>query len=338
MIPPSFRYFPIDLGDIWDFERGLLLHNGGNEHILEASLEEIRNTTVEKGRPSVTYDGSQYSEDAIRYYRAKVDRYLNTKNIYDQVALDYFISRDDLYQYTQDIVFEKNDTNFDYWFTFKLRQYDWGLKYLKEFLDYHLEYTFEANASAYIAFLELSLLQYEIDIIPNKVFLQTKKYINSLTLQEFRSQTEQKSKSTNTNKRPRSLGNFHAFKLIALHSNPRYFTSYNHQLKEVFQDLMDYGFIKEKSSFSSFEKTFSNQKINKDKRLHWVGGYIYLKLFIRFLLDNQIIEPMGNDHWVVMTQCFLDHDGKELDIIKVSKANGGTKNKVEKLESIIDRL
>jgi hypothetical protein len=88
---------------------------------------------------------------------------------------------------------------------------------------------------------------------------------------------------------------------------------------------MDYGFIKEKSSFAVFEKILSNQKVLKNKRLHCMGGFIYLKLLIRYLLDNQKIESMGNEHWVVMTKCFVNNDGSELDIIKVSKANGGTK-------------
>ncbi len=336
MMQPCFTYFSIDVGDVWEFECGLFLYSEDNYELMESSIERIRNKIVDRGRPSVTYDHSQYSEDMIRYYSGRVERFLNTTDLRAVVSLGYFVARDDLYQYGQNIVIEKEEPDFDYWFAFKLRQYDLGLKHLKGFLNFHLENNFKNNISEFNEFLELILLQYEGLHISKRVNQQVKKFMATTIAPK---QDKNQSKTTvNTRKRPRSNENFHSFKLVELRSNPRYFINQKSEVKEVFQDLIDYGFIREKSSFATFEKVFSNQRILEEKRLQWIGGYIYLKLFIRFLLDNQKIESMGNDHWVVTTQCFVDHDGAELDIIKVSKANGGTKNKVEKLEGILNRL
>ncbi|WP_438710734.1 hypothetical protein ACSTS3_18640 [Aquimarina muelleri] len=336
MIEPCFTYFSIDIGDIWSFESGLFLDNGDNLKLLESSIERIRNKTIERGRPSVTYDHSQYSDDMIRYYSGKVERFLNAKDLKALVSLGYFVSRDDLYQYGQNIIITKEDPDFDYWFVLKLRQYDLGLKHLNDFLNYHLENSFENNKFKFKEFLELILLQYENLPISQRVNQLAQKFMNSVL--HLDPKKEESKIPPKTNKRPRSIGNFHSFKLTALQSNPSYFITRKHEIKEIFQDLIDYGFIKEKSSFATFENIFSNQKIPKDKRITWVGGYIYLKLFIRFLLDNQKIELMGNDHWVIMTQCFLNHDGKELDIVKVSKANGGKPKRKKLLDSILEKL
>lgn len=336
MIAPCFTYFSIDIGDIWDFESKLFLNSGDNEQLIAAALEKIRTKIIKNVKPTITYDGSQFSEDSVRYYSSKIERFLIATNLETIVSLGYFVSRDDLYEYGHQILIEKEDADFDYWFALKLRQYDLGLKYINDFLNEHLENSFESNKTVFKEFLELVLLQYEDLPISNKVNLQLQKFIDTF-LKEV-PETKESKISVKTNKRPRSLGNFNSFKLVALRSNPRYFLTKKHEIKEVFHDLIDYGFIKEKSSFCTFEKIFSNQKVTKDKRLVWVGKYIYLKLFIRFLLTAKKIEPMGNNHWLILTQCFVDEDGKELDIIKVSKANGGTKNRIERLESILSHL
>ncbi|WP_344930677.1 hypothetical protein [Aquimarina addita] len=47
---------------------------------------------------------------------------------------------------------------------------------------------------------------------------------------------------------------------------------------------------------------------------------------------------MGNELWIVTTNCFLDQDGSELNRDKIRWANGGTEKKKKILYSILDRL
>lgn len=336
MIEPCFSYFSIDIGDIWSFESGLFLDNGDNLKLLESSIEKIRNKTIERGRPSVTYDHSQYSDDMIRYYSGKVERFLNAKDLKALVSLGYFVSRDDLYQYGQHIIITKEDPDFDYWFALKLRQYDLSLKHLNDFLNYHLENSFENNKFEFKEFLELILLQYENLLIPQRVNQLVQKFMNSVL--HLDPKKEESKIPPKTNKRPRSIGNFYSFKLTALQSNPSYFITRKHEIKEIFQDLIDYGFIKEKSSFAVFEKILSNQKILKNKRLQWIGGNVYLRFFVRFLLDKNKILPMGNDHWIIVSQCFVGKDGSDLYSDKIRLSKGGKKERIELLHTILGRI
>ncbi|KZS39741.1 hypothetical protein AWE51_08810 [Aquimarina aggregata] len=333
---PCFTYFPIDVGDIWEFESGLFLDGKTNEQLLASSLEKIRTMTIERGRPSVTYDGSQYSEDMIRYYRSKVERFLNATDLQALVSLGYFVSRDDLYQYGQNIIIKKEDSDFDYWYALKLRQYNLGLKHLKEFLNHHLESSFENNKSEFKEFLELVLLQYEDQFLSTKVAQLTRKFIETTTQVVPEKKENQSPKSIK--KRTRAPGIFHSFKLTALQSNPRYFTTRKHEFKELFQDLMDYGFMKGKSSFATFEKLFSNQKIAKNKRLVWVGKKVYLRFFILYLIKNDLVDPVGQDNWLITTQCFVDEDGSDFEIIQLRSARGGVQERMERLESILERF
>ncbi|MFC5047899.1 hypothetical protein ACFSTE_00630 [Aquimarina hainanensis] len=76
-----------------------------------------------------------------RYYK-KTRKFLNaTAYLEALISLDYFASRDDLYQYGQTIIIEMENPDFDYWFALKLRQYDTDLKHLKVFLDYPFDIT-----------------------------------------------------------------------------------------------------------------------------------------------------------------------------------------------------
>jgi hypothetical protein len=179
MIEPLFECFPILIGDVWNFERGLLLDEGSNEEVLLIAMEKIRAVIIDRGRASVTHKYAQSSPDTAQYLGRKAERFCNARNLEQLVALNYFFSRDDLYEYNHDILISKEDKDFDYWFALKLRQYDLALKYLNEFLKHHLENTFSEQTSSFQDFLELLLLQYQDTLLSERVCLLTKKNYRS---------------------------------------------------------------------------------------------------------------------------------------------------------------
>jgi hypothetical protein len=73
MIEPLFEYFPIHIGDLWNFERGLLLNQDSNEEVLLIAIEKVRTIIAERGRSSVTYDYAQSSLDTAQYL-ARIER------------------------------------------------------------------------------------------------------------------------------------------------------------------------------------------------------------------------------------------------------------------------
>ncbi len=351
MQEPLFTHFQINTLDIWDFERDCFLNPGiefknfSQQRIMETLIEKVRDISISKTSPFTTYDGYlEGSKDTKRYYESKVNQLNRACDFSDYIGLEFFFSRNDGYSYRVNYEILSKEEDFAYWFSLKLRQYELGVRYIPEFLKHHLSYSFDDYEISYIDFLNVQVLrQYHNIFFSDRVSDTVKEYVDTLFVslknQIAKDEPEVKNEKS-IGKRPKSREEFNSYRLTILQKEPAYLNSHSTDFYDAFHLLIKHNFIKADPDFDfeRFTKIFSGRGLSKSKRIIWSENNIYLKLFVRYLLQTKKIEPMGNENWRTTVKCFLDKNGNEFKTTQLQYANGGKDEKVKLLYSIVDRL
>lgn len=128
--------------------------------------------------------------------------------------------------------------------------------------------------------------------------LEEKKIIETATSnEELLGITSKNSKVTNVNKNitPTAFSHIH----------------FNHTsvVTNIFDSLKKNEFIDSSSSIRDFNNIFSNKE--PKNKIKWTANISDLWYFVRCLIENKKILPLGNNIWKVTNQCFVDKDGNE---------------------------
>jgi hypothetical protein len=352
MPEPLFENFEINTLYIWDFERDCLLNpliefkDFSEQRIMETLVEKVRNIAISKSRPFTTYEGYlEGGKDTRHYYESKINQLYRASDFSDYIRLEFFFSRDDGYSYRVNHEILSKEGDFAYWFALKLRQYELGIAHIYDFLDHHLSYSFYNHSPSYLNFLTIQVLrQYHNIFFSDRVRDIVKEYITKLrpfVEHQITEKAAPEQKSTKAiGKRPKARKEFNSYRLTVLQKKPAYLMGNSTGFYHVFHLLIQHQFIKADPDldFDRFKKIFSGRGVSKSKRIIWLDDNIYLKLFVRYLLQTKKIESMGNENWRTTVKCFLDKNGNEFKTSQLQYANGGKEEKVKLVYSIIDRL
>ena len=163
MIEPSFDYFEINSSDIWLFESCFYLEEEKNDkHIstLLLKLEDLIRREYLNPSPSsknkvvpFTSESRYESGEHKEYFKRHVDENRLIKSVEDRVRAGFFIFKNNIFQYHQDILISRSDSSFDYWFALKLRQYNLKSKQMILFLENTLDNSFHDNEEEFINFI-----------------------------------------------------------------------------------------------------------------------------------------------------------------------------------------
>ncbi|WP_438711067.1 hypothetical protein ACSTS3_21445 [Aquimarina muelleri] len=352
MRQPCFSYFNINTIDIWDFEYGWILDKPIEfdkfplTRVMEELSEKMRAIAISKSTPFITYEHYLNGDDDLRrYYENKINRFHRVApDFIEHICLEYFYCQNDGYQYRVNYEIPPSAEDFGYWFSLKIRQYELGLGYLFDFLNHHLSCSFEDNKAVYIDFLRIRVIrQYKNIFFSDRVSDTVMDYLNNL-IPPLENQIVKKEPEIQTTKaigkRPKTRKEYNSYFLTALKKDPAYLNTNTNEFDTAFEQLIEHKFIKADIDFDldNFKKIFSGRGVSKTKRCVWIGGKIYLKLFVHYMIKTNKIEPMGNENWTTTIKCFLDKDGNEFDASQLQYANGGTTEKKKILYSIVDRL
>ncbi|WP_027393233.1 hypothetical protein [Aquimarina latercula] len=353
MLEPSFSYYHINTVDIWDFEYDNFFNpliefkNFSAIRVMEELCKKIQSIAILETRPFITFDDYiNGDQDSRNYYKSKSDRFINSGSFSNYIRLNYFFSDNNGYQYRVNKEILSNNTDFAYWFSLKLRQYELGLHHIDGFLEHHLKHSFEDYLVYFIDFLMKRVFrQYENIFFSSRVRVTVLEYLESFT-KNVETTIEKKENvyliksNGKSNKRPRTRENYNSYYLTILQKEATYLEKNSNGLYDAFQKLVSHQFIKADIDldFDNFKKIFSGRGVTKSKRFIWSGGAIYLKLFVHYMLKTQKIEAMGNENWTTTIKCFLNKNGEEFKTSQLQYANGGTDKKIEILYGIVDLL
>lgn len=338
---PILDYYAINIIDIWPYERSLFFNK-------RTSLDRIQ--LVEKRTIKVIIDAANLDQhvegkspvepftDLKRYDSGEHDEYWVQRlqrwnsafgNVYERIALDYFLEGDAFYSFTQDIQIDLSREDFDFWFSLKLVQYQENVKYLSSFLDFHLTSTFNDDIAKIRAFLSLLLCQYEDEILPKRVVSILKDWLNKL-------KENQDSQVHNEVKNEPVVEVHKTFYLDIVRDQPSILHS-NNELIEAFTLLKKNKFISEDTNFEQFRRLFQLKALDESNLIHWTGTLIELKWLVQEICREGVCSHInGVEKWQVAQQCFvIKHKNQWVKIdkyTKISNASGADKNKSKIIE------
>jgi hypothetical protein len=155
-IDANFKYYNIDLTDIWEYEREKFLAGAANLTIAQKIIDLTQRLIVKNGEPSF---GEEMREIDPKYYDRNVIDY-HQADLKMKYALNYFIFKNDCYEYSQSLLILRNNEDFSFFFSLKLSQYNGKIEEAGSFLQIHLLNTFKDDVIAYRKFLKRLVFQF----------------------------------------------------------------------------------------------------------------------------------------------------------------------------------
>ena len=326
---PILDYYAINIIDIWPYERSLFFNEKTTsdriqlveKRTIKVIIEEANSQQQVEGKPRVEpftdlkrYDSGEHDE----YWVQRLQRWNSVSgNVYERIALDYFLEGDAFYSFTQDIQINLSREDFDFWFSLKLVQYQENVKYLSSFLDFHLTSTFNDDIAKTRAFLSLLLCQYEDEILPKRVVSILKDWLNNLK----ENQDSQVHKT---------------FYLDIVCDQPRILQS-NIEFIEAFKLLKNNKLISEDTNLEQFRGIFQLKALDENNLIHWTGTLIELKWLVQEICREGVCSHInGLEKWQVAQHCFVIKQKNQWVKIdkytKISNASGADKNKSKIIE------
>jgi len=171
----NFKYYTIDLGDIWEYERDQFLTGGSDEILAQKILDLAQQCIIKRGQPSF---GKETLSIDSKYYDRNVFDYINA-DLMKKYLLEYFINKFNCYEYNQCILITKIEDEYDFFFALKLRQYSDDLFKVHDFLRYHLINTYSNEVRSFIKYLSISIHQYDY-LFKKGLKKQVKEFISKL--------------------------------------------------------------------------------------------------------------------------------------------------------------
>lgn len=152
----NFKYNKIDLADVWEYERGKFIAGETNAQIAQRIIDLIQPLVVKYGEPSfgqemMAVDSKYYGRNVLQYHDA---------NLRMKYALNYFIHKNDCYEYNQSILISRKIEEFPFFFALKMRQYNDNLFEINSFLQNQLSNSFDDDMASYSKFLGICLFQF----------------------------------------------------------------------------------------------------------------------------------------------------------------------------------
>ncbi len=355
---PIFENFEINTLDIWPYESSQFLNEKRTSEqikriktdleflIVNTRREQILNKKPKTIFPFVTaedYDNGTNKQ----YWGRYINEIFAAVTLFDRIKLGYFNvidsnGVDSMFSYEQDIMIDPNNDEFDYWFALKLSQYETGIKYVFEFLDYQHQEVFKSDVSSFCEFLEDVILQFKDDFLDEKVCQKTQKWIES-----HKTKVTERNESLITTKVVKSdtqekqiIGKYRTFLIKKAESNPEYFNLNRNDaaLVDLWNDMTQAGLIG-KITIEKFKKIFMNFHINKENRIVWLKSIKSLIEFVRALRNSKKIVALdGVDHWLITMECFVMKKSKDIKYNSLAKPESKDSPYKQDIEFIVQNF
>jgi len=325
----DYNNYKIDIADIWQYEQFLFLRGKSSEKFVRDLFPRIEDVIIINGKPFLsTVDYDKGDVEYKRRFNISINDFRDCISDFQaRYKLNYFFTNAYGYYYRQSIIIDNSYTDFDFWFTCKLRQFDTKLTNLNKFLDFQLKSNFNKDFSKYVHFLNAIVIQFKNELLSESIIDSINYWINE-NKEGIDIQDQRKLK-----------GKYSSLKLRELSTNPNYFQKNSHTLNAVLKQLEDNDFIRKGTLFTDFKRIFKDSNIPENKRIIWTGTNKDLQWFMNYLAKvSKKIEYHKDDIWVVASKCFVDKDGKEFATNSLRQANGDDIERQKLLESILAKI
>lgn len=324
--------YDINTADIWENERNCVFSENCNDKVALKLISNLEKIMELKGMCNIHTEKYENGDDSFKdYYSKKMKLYLESVMDFKELyRIQFFFDQSgNCYSHHTPIIITRSDSNFEYWFTFYLRQYDQNLFEIENFLEYQLECNFNQNNDYFIKFLILCLRQYN-EILSENVKQTTQDWIDSkLNINKIK--TRKNNKDDQSNFVPKK-----SFKLKDVDDFKEYFANKVNDFSELIVELREH-FVHKTTRIQQLKDILSGVEIDPKYRIDWTGSFKELNMFVSLLnYDLKKIQPIKNGIWEVTCTCFIKN-GKQIEESQLTKANGSDYRK-NKLIDIINKL
>jgi len=352
MIEPSFDYFEINSSDIWLFESCFYLEEDKNDkHILTLLLKmedlikrEYLNSSVPSGNKVEPFTSlSRYeSGEHKEYFKRHVDENRLIKSVEDRVRAGFFIFKNNIFEYHQDILITLENPDFHYWFALKFRQYNFKSQYMISFLENIRNEIFDKNGEKFKNFITTVFIDYSKPFFSKR----TIKFVNNW-LENRSSKKEVVKKQIKRD----IESDYRTFYLSVQDKNKVFFNpgcNSFHVIFAILGKMKENNFIDSKTSFDQFTAIFKECNIKDSNKVVWIGTYYELRFFIDEISKANICHPFEKvDKWLIAILCFKKqikqgaNAGEVINIEnykKLADASGNKSIRTSLLSDLIQKL
>lgn len=173
----NFDYFKIDIADIWFCERLYFFSKEKDFVFASKLLEKTQSSILKYGKPAF---GKEMRTSNESYYELQYTSYVKSLDtLENQFAIDFFFIQEKCYLYNNPVIIKRNNLDYEFWFTLKLRQYDGKLSDISNFLKFQLKTNFSKNFSKFSMHIKMCIRQYP-ELLTSRVIETTNEWINNI--------------------------------------------------------------------------------------------------------------------------------------------------------------
>ncbi|SDS22457.1 hypothetical protein SAMN04515667_1692 [Formosa sp. Hel1_31_208] len=173
----NYTYYKIDIANIREYERTCNLLGKTSEVLGLMILEKIEAVIFNQSEPVFGLNDYDSKDKYYSDYKKRHEAVSN--NVVGRFNLNFFFKEGDCFDYDEPIIMDKSFPDFDFWFVLKLRQYEFRLSEIRNFLNFQLETSFNNDKNQFIDFLEVNMDKYQTQLIENEVIDTVKDLIEN---------------------------------------------------------------------------------------------------------------------------------------------------------------
>ncbi len=341
MIPPSFTYFEIDVADIWEYETQKYFNGNSDWAHIEKLKQRVEKNIIEKGVFSID------RERQPELYDERCRRLVSAYETGNPIAIGFFERHDKLYMHQQNILIDPKSRDFEYWFALKLRQYEFSIMDIDDFLIHHLKNSFNEQREEFHKFTKIVCRQYNENLFTNKVVETVNDFFdhyspNNIDNNNLSGHSSEKKKTKLNSKGERKhKGELRTLLLKAIQEDPEYMKATDTivSFSNVLSALKKSQFIHNDTSSDNFKAIFKNENIDPSNRIVWIGSVKELQWFVKELVyETQKVVVIKNDIWLITIDCFVSKDGTEFTELQLRNASGKRLKRKELIGNILAQL
>jgi len=164
----NYSYYEIDTSDIKEYERSMILLNKTSDILGLKILNKIEAMIFENGHPVLK--SKDYNNGSDKYFKDYVEKYEEAHSVLsERFNLNFFMMKGDCFEYNENIIIDKNNSEFGFWFTLKLRQYAFKLSEMENFLKFQLSTNFNDRINEFIDFLKFNIKKHQSELLDIEV-------------------------------------------------------------------------------------------------------------------------------------------------------------------------
>lgn len=151
----KYSNYEINLKDIIEYERSMIKLAKTSDRLGLKILNNIETVIFNKREPVFGLKDYDRNDKYYRDYKEVHEDALS--DVLERFKLNFFFINGDCFYYDENIVIDNTFLNFDFWFVLKLRQYEFRLSEIKNFLKFQLTTNFNGSIIEFVDFLKFKI-------------------------------------------------------------------------------------------------------------------------------------------------------------------------------------